>query len=106
MFVFCLELDWKQISSQKLRVNLKQFKNTWTRIDQTSTKLQANVNHKSIKTEAKVYQRSPKHHLTFDENRGLEVVWADSGSQASLGKGLGWPLGDLGAKMTPSWASR
>ena len=61
------------------------------------------------KNPSKIVQKSSKNPPQIDQNRGLEGVWSDSGSQGRLGTQLGWPRCDfrgqdgpnLGPKMEP-----
>ena len=67
------------------------------------------IHQKSSKNPSKIIQKLSKNPPKIDQNRGLEGVWSDSGSQVRLGTQLGWPRCDfrgqdgpnLGPKMEP-----
>ena len=77
--------------------------------DPRASKNYQKINQKSSKNPSRIVQKSSKNPPKIDQNRGLEGVWSDSGSQVRLGTQLGWPRCDfrsqdgpnLGPKMEP-----
>jgi len=67
-----------------------------SQIDQKSTK----------KIDQQIDQKSTNNRPKIDQNPGLEGVWADSGSQARLGKHLGWPRCDFRGQDDPNLAPK
>ena len=74
---------------------------------------EAQIEQKSINNPTTtILQKMIKNPSTIDQHRGLEGVWTDSGSQARLGKHVGWLRNDfrgqddsnLVSKMEPNGA--
>ena len=67
---------------------------------------QATNYQKSTKKRSKNVQKSSKNPPKIDQNRGLEGVWSDSGSQVRLGTKLGWPRCDFRGQDGPNLAPK
>ena len=63
---------------------------------------QAKKYQKSTNKLSTIVQTSSKNPPKIDQNRGLEGVWSDSGSQVRLGTQLGWPRCDFRGQDGPN----
>ena len=91
------KIGQKSIKSQ-LKIDHESIENNLKidqKLDQTSIKNQSKIDLKSIRNRPKINQ-----------NRSLEGVWADSGSQVRLGRLLERFLCDLAANIGPTWDPR
>ena len=74
-------------------------------INPKSTENRSTIHQTSIENQSKIDERSSKNPSNIDQNRGLEGVWADSGSQVRLRRRPGRFMGDFIGLEGPKMAS-